>query len=44
MRELEEKENDKYLIQRDDKIKTQIAHMEHKHGLEREALKKRLDT
>lgn len=30
--------------QRDEKIRTQIAHMEHKQALERDALIKKLDT
>lgn len=44
VKELEDKENEKYQAQRDEKIRTQLAHMQHKHSLEREALKKKIDT
>ncbi|CDW85760.1 UNKNOWN [Stylonychia lemnae] len=44
VKELEDKENEKYLAQREEKIRTQLAHMEHKHSLEREALRKKIDT
>lgn len=44
VRELEEKNQNKYLITREDKILTQIAHMQGKHRLERDALVKKIDT
>eukprot|EP00347_Sterkiella_histriomuscorum_P007317 403349412 len=44
VKELEEKENEKYQAQRSEKISTQLAHMEHKHSLEQEALLKKINT
>ena len=42
--QLEDKNQAKYLRQREDKILTQLGHMQGKHALEREALVKRIDT
>ena len=44
VRELEEKNQIKYLKQRDDRIQTQLTHMQGKHLLEHEALVKRIDA
>lgn len=44
MRELEVKEHNKYMDARQEKIKTQLAHMGHKHRLEKEALIQKIDT
>ena len=44
VRELEQKESDKYLMQRDEKIRTQQAHMDYKHNLEKDALIKKIET
>jgi hypothetical protein len=42
--QLEQGEAEKYLAQRDEKIRTQLSHMTHKHSLEREATLKKINT
>jgi hypothetical protein len=44
VRELEDKNQMKYLRTRDERINTQLTHMQAKHLLEREALVKRIDA
>ena len=44
VRELEDKNQQKYLKTRDDRIHTQLTHMQAKHLLEREALVKRIEA
>ncbi len=44
VRELEDKNQMKYLRTRDERIHTQLIHMQAKHLLEREALVKRIDA
>ena len=44
VRELEDKNQMKYIRTRDERINTQLTHMQAKHLLEREALVKRIDA
>ena len=44
MKDLEDKNQIKYLRQREDRINTQLTHMQAKHSLERDALVKRIDA
>jgi hypothetical protein len=43
VRDLEEKNQARYVRLREDKIMTQLGHMQSKHNLEREALIKKID-
>lgn len=44
VRELEDKNQQRYMRCRDDRINTQLTHMQAKHSLERDALIKRIEA